>query len=141
MMKGRGDYAATAHSSMAIFEPGRLSVPESVHDGPGLLALLPASEKERLESFLDKMLRSPEEVAQLEEELGPPGRHTDPKLNHRRTYLRFIALLHEIGLVKFVKRCRERVVVFVGGDGPASKSALEEYHGIGLWTFEREIAA
>jgi hypothetical protein len=36
---------------------------------------------------------------------------------------------------------RERVVVFVGGDGPASKSALEEYHGIGLWIFEREIAA
>ena len=70
MMKGRGDYAATAHSSMATFEPGRLSVPESVHDGPGLLALLPASEKERLESFLDKMLRSPEEVAQLEDELG-----------------------------------------------------------------------
>ena len=59
------------------------------------------------------MLRSPEEVAQLEEELGPVGRHTDPKLNHRRTYLRFIALLHEIGLVKFVTRCRERVGVFV----------------------------
>ena len=66
MMKGRGDYAATAHSSMATYEPGRLSVPESVIDGPGLRALLPASEKERLEGFKKMMLRSPEEVASLE---------------------------------------------------------------------------
>ena len=51
MMKGRGDYAATAHSSMAAYEAGRLSVPESVCDGPGLRALLPASEKERLVGF------------------------------------------------------------------------------------------
>ena len=36
---------------------------------------------------------------------------------------------------------REKVVIFVGNDEPASKSDLEEYHGIGLWIFEREIAA
>ena len=65
MMKGRGDYAAAAHSSMATFEADRLSVPESVHDGPGLSALLPISEKERLEGFMDKMLRSPDEIALL----------------------------------------------------------------------------
>ena len=112
MMKGRGDYAATAHSSMATYEAGRLSVPESVQDGPGLSALLPASEKERLVSYEEKMLRSPEEVARLTEEFGPAGRHTDPRLDCRRTYLRFIARLHKIGLVRFVLRCREQVGVF-----------------------------
>lgn len=34
---------------------------------------------------------------------------------------------------------REKVVIFVGGDEPAPKSALEAYHGIGSWIFEREI--
>ena len=34
---------------------------------------------------------------------------------------------------------REKVVIFVGNDEPASKSDLEEYHGIGSWIFEREI--
>ena len=112
MMKGRGDYAATAHSSMATYEPSRLSVPESVADGPGLAALLPVLEKERLAGFKKMMLRSPGEVALLEKEFGPPGRHTDPKLGHRRTYLRFISQMHQIGLVKFVTRCKEKVGVF-----------------------------
>ena len=34
---------------------------------------------------------------------------------------------------------REKVVIFVGGDEPAPKSALEAYHRIGSWIFEREI--
>ena len=97
---------------MATFHPGRLSVPDSVVDGPGLLALLPAPEKKRLEGYKTRMLRSPEEVAQLEEEFGPPGRHTDPKLTHRRTFLRFISHMRSIGLVKFVRRSREKVGVF-----------------------------
>ena len=116
MMKGRGGYsliAATAHSSMATYQPGRLSVPESVADGPGLRDLLPAAEKKRLEGLLTMMLRTPGEVQSLLEEFGPPGRHTDPKLTHRRTCLRFIAQLRSIGLVKFVRRCREQVGVFV----------------------------
>ena len=112
MMKGRGDYAAAAHSSMATYQPGRLSVPTSVVDGPGLAALLPASEKERLEGYLTRMLRSPEEVARLADEYGPAGCHANPKLTCRRTFLRFISQMHTIGLVKFVRRCREKVGVF-----------------------------
>ena len=44
----------------------------------------------------------------------------------------FLELVHE-------NVPREKVVIFVGGDGPAPKSALEAYHRIGSWIFEREI--
>ena len=57
MMKGRGGYsllAASAHSTMAPFHPGRLSVPTTVHDGPGVASLLPPSESERLKGFESK---------------------------------------------------------------------------------------
>ena len=74
-----------------------MGVQQRSGDGANWLrALLPASEKGRFEGFKKMMLRSPGEVARLEEELGPPGRHTDPKLGHRRTYLRFISQMHQI---------------------------------------------
>ena len=63
--------------------------------------------------YKTRMLLDPEEVGRLEAGYGKAGRHTDPKLGHRRTFLRFIARMHEIGLVKFVRRCHERVGVFV----------------------------
>ena len=115
MMKGRGGYsmaAATAHSSMASFSSGRLSVPKTVVDSPMLRSLLPPSESERLKGYRSKMLRDPAEVTRLADELGAPGRHWDPKFSCRRTYLRFISQLHDIGLVRFVKVCKEEIGCF-----------------------------
>ena len=48
------------------------------------------------------MLRDKSEVAMLGDQYGPAGRHWDPKLSCRRTYLRFIEQLRTIGLVRFV---------------------------------------
>ena len=112
LLRGRGVYSQPANAGMVPLNPQTLSVPVSLDGAPSVLAVAPAGESDLLRDFEKRMLRSPEEVAEMNQQLGEARHYVDPGLRNRRRYANFIRKLCKVGLVSFSRTCRCRIGVF-----------------------------
>ena len=113
LLRGRSGYAAEpANAGMVPLNPSALSVPGSLAGAPTVLAVLPAGESSLLRGFEQRMLRSREQVAEINQQLGEARHYVDPGLRSRRRYTQFIQKLYRVGLVSFSRSCRCHVGVF-----------------------------
>ncbi|CAE8643896.1 unnamed protein product [Polarella glacialis] len=109
---------AVGDSTVAAFQPGRVSLPPSCDGSPLLSDILPAGARRYLEDF-ETMLLTPEERynEHIMNEAGhSPSRTTcynDPLLmNDKKVYADFVKDLYKRKLLMFTRRPKERVGVF-----------------------------
>ncbi len=102
LLQGRGGYAtATAQTTLAPYDHGRLSIPDDVRESPSVVSMLPGLDAEVLVGYQEWMLRDPADVRRIAEEYGEAGRHVDPQLQRqRRTYTAFVRRLADIVVEK-----------------------------------------
>ena len=91
LLKERTEYAPGVSSNVGSYEYSRFSLPESVVDAPPLIDVLPAEANIFLEEFQSRMLLPPEVAAAIQEIMGEPGCHNDPRLlSGARSYARLV---------------------------------------------------
>ena len=112
LLRGRGVYSEPASAGMVSLDPKTLSVPSSVVGAPTVFDVAPSNESDLLRNFETRMLRSPEEVALINQQIGEPRFYVDPALKSRRRYVQFIRKLWRVGLVSFSRTFRCRIGVF-----------------------------
>ena len=105
LLKGSTGCAPGVSSNVGSYEYSRVSLPDSVVDGPPLVEMLPAEARLFLVGFRSRMLLPPEVAAVIQEVRGEPGCRNDPRLlRSARSYARLVRQTMKIGLTALTLR-------------------------------------
>ena len=113
LLKGRSAYSGASSTTTAPYKSGAVSLPVSVKDSPMVTDLLPPSERDTLVGLRTHMLRPQKEVEAMQEAIGVPGCYHDPIFSScRPKYVKFVGECVDIGVVRYVLRCRSQLGLF-----------------------------
>ena len=117
LLRGKGPYGGPdAQTGPTPFSHDLVALSEDVSKCPTLAEVLPETAMSMLEGYVHKMLRSPQEVKELDAQYGVIKPHIDANLRmKRRVYIRLIKRMLAAGLVKLSLTRRCEVGVFTVG--------------------------
>ena len=118
LQRGRGSYHAepVAHTGPSPYSNDRLALPPDTRDCPLLRDIASDASLMMLADWKTRMLRPPEEVAELNASLGILPIYIDPVLRRqRRAYVRLVKRLLKLHMVRLSKSCKSQVGVFTVG--------------------------
>ncbi|CAK0801028.1 unnamed protein product, partial [Prorocentrum cordatum] len=139
LLRGHLSYdAEETHTTVVPYEFGSVSLPEHVHDAADVTAVLDAEDRLIIEGWQQSMMRSPDELRQLNERLGDIKPFWDKKLSrNQKAYRQFILDLDRRGMIKWTTDPIEHAgLLFVGKKDKSLRLIIDASFALGVGDVE-----